>query len=202
MHSLHDGSGLNVELVTAPQDEPISLQAAKDHLRVTLSDDDTYIGDLIKAATESCERFQDRAYITQTWRLWLDNFPGGDTIRLPRPPLQSVTAINWYSPADVATEVATTVYRPDVNRFKGIVVLKDGEQWPSDDLRSAGGVSIEFNAGYGNAASNVPFHIRQLILITLANWYENREPIITGMTMTEIPLSAKWLLWQDAVVPM
>jgi len=49
--------------------------------------EDDLISRIIKAARLDCERFQNRAYITQTWDLWLNAFPVKDYIELPLPPL-------------------------------------------------------------------------------------------------------------------
>ena len=58
----------------------------------SVEDDELNI--LIAAARLDCEAFQNRAYIHQTWELWLDSFPDKDYIKLPLPPLAepSVTA--------------------------------------------------------------------------------------------------------------
>jgi len=56
----------------------------------TLVEDDL-LNSLIMAAREYCEGFQRRAYITQVWELWLDDFPSKSYIELPLPPLQSRT---------------------------------------------------------------------------------------------------------------
>jgi hypothetical protein len=80
----------------APAVEPLTLEEAKNHLRVDadIDEDDALINNLIAAARQDCEKFQNRAYITQTWELWLDAWPEKDYIELPLPPLQepAVTA--------------------------------------------------------------------------------------------------------------
>jgi hypothetical protein len=85
---------MGLKLKTGPASEPVTLQEAKDHLRVDLDDEDSVIEGFIKAARTDCENLQNRAYISQTWELWLDEWPDEDYIVLPRPPLYvpSVTA--------------------------------------------------------------------------------------------------------------
>ncbi|MCK9569543.1 head-tail connector protein [Candidatus Pacearchaeota archaeon] len=87
---------------TPPQDEPLEIEEAKTHLRIDSTDEDEYIQTLIISAREYCENFQNRAYITQTLELWLDEWP--EYFALPRPPLSipSVTA---------GAFVSGTVYR-------------------------------------------------------------------------------------------
>jgi len=66
--------------------------------------EDGWLNDHIAGARRDCELFQNRAYITQTWELWLDAWPSKDYIELPKPPLQQ--------PAVTAGSFVTgTVYR-------------------------------------------------------------------------------------------
>jgi len=84
---------MSLVLKTAPTVEPLSLLEVKDHLRLDPDDniEDALLNAFITAARQDCEAFQGRAYITQTWELWLDAFPGEAFIRLDKPPLQSRT---------------------------------------------------------------------------------------------------------------
>jgi len=68
------------------------------------STEDALLANLITTAREYCEDYQNRAYINQTWELWLDSFPARNYIELPRSPLQilSVTAGSF---------VTSTTYR-------------------------------------------------------------------------------------------
>lgn len=95
---------MGLKLSVAPVEEPVTLQEAKDHLRVDSDDEDLHITRLIKAARVDCENYQNRSYMPQTWELWQDAFPDKDDIVLPRPPL--------YVPVVTAGFFVTgTVYR-------------------------------------------------------------------------------------------
>ena len=78
---------MGLQLVTPPAAEPVSLSEAKEHSRITGTDEDDLITTFIEAAREYCEEYQNRAYITQTWDLSLDEFPDSP-YSLPKPPLQ------------------------------------------------------------------------------------------------------------------
>ncbi len=56
------------------------------------STEDDEITQIIKTAREYCEGFQNRAFITQTWELWYDSFPAEDYIKIPLPPLISISS--------------------------------------------------------------------------------------------------------------
>jgi uncharacterized phiE125 gp8 family phage protein len=55
---------------------------------------------------------------------------------------------------------------------------------------------VKYSVGYGELSSDVPEGIKQAVLITIGNWYENRQTVITGRTATELPLSSQYLLEQ------
>lgn len=191
---------MSLVLAQAPATEPITLADAKLHLRVEIADDDTLITSLITAARQWCEAFQGRAYVTQTWQLWLDEWPEGDAISIPRPPLQSVTSIKYYGADGAEYVVPATDYLVDAKAEPGRVVLGYGKTWPSVMLRPAGAIVIEFVAGYG-AESAVPEKVKQAMKLLVGHWYAYREAVVTGSISKELEFTVGALLWQERVVP-
>lgn len=192
-------------LITPPAVEPVSLAEAKQHLRVDITDDDALITALITAAREYCEGFQNRAYITQVWQLWLDSWPDGSEIRIPKPPLQSVTSVKYYGADNTEYTLPPADYFVDTKSEPGRIVLAYERTWPSVTLRPANAVCIEFVAGYGDDAGKVPQKVRQAIYLLIGHWYENREAVRVAMQRGEtlpVPFGVDALLWQDRVVPV
>jgi uncharacterized phiE125 gp8 family phage protein len=177
--------------LSPPATEPVSLVEAKAHLRVSISDDDSLIANLITAARMVCEEYTARALITQGWRLWLDTFPGDNMawwdgmrqgaasqltvkrfILMPRAPLQSISAVNIYNDDDSSTVFLPTQYFVDIASEPGRLALRNNASWPSPQ-RGNNGISVDFIAGYGNAAT-VPQALKQGILAHVAQLYEHR----------------------------
>jgi len=180
----------------APAVEPISLAEGKLHLRIDTTAEDVLISSLIKAARQYCEGYQRRAYITQTWELWLDRFPDIDIIDVPLPPLQSVSSIKYYDTANGVHTFFDSEYFVDCKSQPGRVSLSYGKCWPTDTLRPANGVCITFVAGYGAAAAAVPVTATYAILLLVAHYYENREAAGSSQ-IYPAPLSVDALLWQE-----
>src|SRR5690606_20838877 len=153
--------------VAPPAEEPVMLEEAKLHLRVDTTDEDTLISSLIVSAREHVEAFQLRALVTQTWRLSLDEFPAGRVIRLPRPPLQSVTSITYIDPTGAQQTLDSSVYDVDADSEPGRVVLKADASWP-EVADVPGAVQVEYAAGYGDAAA-VPEVVRQAMLLLIGH---------------------------------
>ena len=161
----------------------------------TTVEDDLINAD-IKTARLYAENFQRRAYLTQTWELWLDCFPRTTEIILPFPPLQSVTSILYYNTSDVEATFASSNYFVDLISEPGRVGLNYNTQWPTTILRPRNAVKITFIAGFGDLASDVPRDIRKSLLLLIGHYYENREAVqTTGMNAIEVPKSVDSLLW-------
>ena len=191
---------MSLKLITAPTVEPVTLTEVKAHLRVDSTDDDTLITSLIQAAREYAEGYQNRALITQTWEMVLDNWPNGGYIEIPLPPLQSITDIKYKDADGAETTWAATNYIVDPDSYLGRVILADGGSWPTNELYPAAGIRVKFVAGYGLAAS-VPQTIKQAMLLLIGHWYESREGV-SDRNMTEIPFAVKALLDLNRVIPI
>jgi uncharacterized phiE125 gp8 family phage protein len=185
-------------LVTAPAVEPVTLTEAKLHLKVETADEDPLIDSLIAAARQTCELATGLALITQTWRHFLDAFPGGreewwdgsrDGVRnmgaaialeIPRPPLISITHVKTYDQADVAAIIPSGDCQVDTAARPGRVVMRAFAPWPAVTLRPVNGIEIEFQAGYGASQSAVPAQLRQGILQHVAHLYTHRGDLLDG----------------------
>lgn len=163
-------------IVTAPDTDPYELQDLMSHLRLDADDEGNKVERLGKAARSFIElTILNRALITQTWDLWRDTWPGSYEIKLPLPPLQSVGSVKYYDIDDVEDTFAASKYFVDTKSAPGRLVLNDGESWATTTLRPANGLAIQFVAGYGSSADDVPDTIKEAIFMLAAHWYENRE---------------------------
>ena len=177
--------------VTAQPDvEPILLADAKVHLRVDGTDEDTLIDILITAAREMVEKRANRSLITQTRTVKMDYFPISDTILLPHGPVQSVTHVKYYDEDEVEQTFNSSLYWVDVDSDIARIVVKD-DGWPeTEDMPNA--VEIEYEAGYGDAGSDVPKPLIQAMYLIIGHLYENREQV--GEIRHELPFGAEILM--------
>ena len=194
-------------IVTEPSVEPVSLEEAEDHLRLSetsTGSEDPVIISYIKTARRVCEQVQNRAYVWQTWNLFLDGFPSKSYIEIPRPPLVSVTHIKYYGTGNTASTLTAGNYYVDTDSERGRVHLGYSEVWPSATLRPASGVEIQFVAGYGSVASSVPSEIQHAIKLLVGHFYENREATTPAgnIQARELPLGVQSLLSLDRVIPI
>lgn len=186
---------MGLVMVTGPAEEPVSVEEAKLHLRVSTAADDALIGYLIAAAREWVETFCRRALVTQTWDLFLDAWPTGDQIVLSYPPLRSVTSVQFHRADGTSGTVSSLEYVVDTASEPGRLRLVAGAGWPAAELRVVNGVQVRFSAGYGGAG-DVPEGIRQAIKLLVGGLYENREEVIVaqGVSIGVLPFGVRALL--------
>jgi uncharacterized phiE125 gp8 family phage protein len=187
----------SLQLTLGPTEEPVSLDEAKAHCRVDLDDDDLLIEDLIIAARESLELETARSFLTTQWTMGIDDFPRcGQTILLPRSPVQEVTSIHYTDVDGVEQTLSTDVYGVDVSSEPGVIYLKPSQSWPSI-YGVPRPIQIAFIAGWEDVLY-VPAGIKSAIKLLVAHWYEAREAA-AEKAMTEIPLGVQRLMWLHRV---
>jgi uncharacterized phiE125 gp8 family phage protein len=189
--------------VAPPSSEPISVEEAKEYCRVETDTENAMILGLIMAAREYCETFQRRAFITQTWELWLDDWPESGQIMIPLPPLQGIDSVKYYDVDDNELEMAANNYFVDTKNEPGWIALAYGSAWPTITLRPANGVCITFTAGYdaegSDGAALVPESVRLAIKLLVGHWYENREAS-GNANLKDIPMGVASLLWGERIL--
>ena len=166
---------------------------AKDFLKVDTTADDTLIDNLIKAATQSCEIYTNRYFLDTLVTQYADKWV--DIENLYKSPVSAITHIKYYDSDDSLQTLAGTVYLLDEVSQPARIGLKPNQSYPNIANR-INAVAVQYTVGYGTASTDVPEGIRQAVLMTIANWYENRQTVITGRTATELPLSSQYLLNQ------
>jgi uncharacterized phiE125 gp8 family phage protein len=196
-YDVHPKVNVNFSLVRTadPAVEPILLNEVKKQCRVELDYDyeDEVLTSLVRVAREMAENYTRRAFITQSWTLTLDCWPGR-VVTVPIPPLQEVTAVKYIDSAGTEqTMVEGTDYDVDLLSTPGRIYPSYSKTWPT--LRAHENVvTVEFTAGYGDAASDVPEPIVQAMKLMITHWYENRGVMVPNM-IHEMPMAANYLLF-------
>lgn len=152
-------------------EEPITLDVAKEHLRVTNTDEDSYILELITVARSYVENEIGETLHRATYNYYLDLFPSDD-IEVPLPPLTSVTHVKYYDTDNsLQTLVADTDYRVDANSIPGVIEVIDS--WPATFDRTAA-VQIQFIGGE-NDYLQIDKNTLHNIKLKLAMLYDDRQ---------------------------
>ena len=183
----------HLKLITPPSIEPVTAAEVKLHSHISGSVEDSLIEMWISSARQAAENYQNRAYISQTWELSFDRYPN-TPILLPRSPIQLVHSIKTYDYLNAETILYEELYNPittteedgtepstnsnfliDVDNEPGRICLAYGVWWPSTNLREMNSVKIQYHAGYGNKAEDVPGLVKDAIILFCTHKNENRS---------------------------
>ena len=160
-------------LTTPPASEPVSLDDAKAHLRLSQSDDDVLLSTLISAARRRIEAETGLALIQQGWSCYRDDWPDTGLVEIAVAPLLSVNRVTTYGDDDTAADIDASHYYIDAVSRPARVALRGSRVWPRPG-RAANGIEIAVTAGFGTAAAAVPEDLRTALLHLVAQLYENR----------------------------
>jgi uncharacterized phiE125 gp8 family phage protein len=170
-------------LITAPAEEPITLAETRVHLRVEHDADDLLISGLITAARQAAESRTGRALVSQEWRATCECWPL--ELTLSPSPLISVEAVTYLDADGVRQTLAPSSYQVVTDTMQGYICPAYGATWPTTRIEP-GSIRIDYTAGYGNASA-VPQSIKVWMLMLIGTWYAQRESIVTGTIVAEVP---------------
>lgn len=183
---------MHFQVTAQPEDEPITLEEAKMHLRVDGEDEDLYITALIRAAREVCENYCNRAILSQAITLKMQNFPDCHIV-LRYGNIQSIASIKYMDREGQEQTIAPTDYVLHNVHESYVIAPAYGKSFPTT-RGDFGNITILYIAGWVQV-TDVPAAIRHAMLLTIGDMYENREDAKRMATTASMRLLNPYKLW-------
>lgn len=162
--------------------EPITSAEAKAQCRVDSDDDNDLLGRLISAARDHVEHYCGARFASQAVEMKCDAF--ADFVRLPEGPVTGITSITYVDTAGAVQTLSTDAYDLLPDGLEGSIVLKSGQRWPA--IRPGSRITVTAVVGY----EIVPAAVKHAILMLIATWYAQRENVLVGATVDNLPMPA------------
>jgi uncharacterized phiE125 gp8 family phage protein len=194
-----------IKLVSPPAAPTLTLAEAKAHLHVSHTDEDAIIAALTEAASRHCEQWTGRAFVDQTWDLYLDAFPtlGDMEIKIPLPPLIEIVQIAYDNSLGDEEFIPSGNYYVDAVSEFGWLFPQSNAEWPGT-IDAVNTVRVRFRAGFMSTDSpaviDVPEDIKAAVKLTLGDLFENRQRVLIDSTAVQLPWGAENLLRQYRVL--
>ena len=176
------------------QNQPIVvLDELKQHLRITFNDDDNYIIELEYAARRMVEEFTNLFLLKTTGVQYGNTF--NDLKILFKSPLfpdsETGARVSYYQNGGWIT--LPTIQREIVRAMKPsrVYTTADFSNPTTDDVFQAW--KIYYTVGFPTIAE-IPQPLKQAIKIIVSDMYENRQSVIVGKIVSEIPRTAQYLM--------
>ena len=193
----------------------VSLAEAKQHLRVTASDDDSYISGLISMAVDACSNYLGYSVRKGTAKYGFDSFtgspalinpvnglniPSGNYLRVNSRVL-SLVSVSYVNSSQSVTAFAgsdwITAPDPMGNYSRNIFINTAPDSITDDTIKYIVEVTEGFNP-VGTSAVDpdtiFPMSIKHAALLLIGQYYDNRNAIVIGATQNKISLGFEYLL--------
>ncbi len=132
---------MQIPVVYAPPvEEPVLLGELMAYLDLDDDSEKVMLQGLVSAARIQAELITRRQLVTATYDVSFEDFPfnamrgrglpDAGILRLPKPPLQSVTSIKYIDSAGVQQTLSSALYQVDIASEPGRVLPVYGQYWP------------------------------------------------------------------------
>ena len=162
-----------IEVTTAAEQEPLTLEEAKAQTKFDDDTDDARLRRLIATAREAVEAATHRRLMNQTLKMYIDwGWPTADGYRridFPVNPVRSVDSITYIDSDGASQTLAADQYTVAGRRHNSFIVPAYGVEWPTA-RNVPNAVTVTFQAGNSD---DVPELARHAIAMLLTFWFEN-----------------------------
>lgn len=174
---------------TAPTEDVLTVEEAKNQVGFANDDDEVRLGELVKDATHEAQNASGRQFISAVYEYYLDAFL--ERIVLPRPPLISIDSFQYRDEDDNLLAVPSTVYQADDKSEPAAIVRRSGQFWPTTkDEKNV--IVITYTAGYGSDRAAVPARYRDAVRFLVDYYYD-------GAADSDLYTAAMRILWREKV---
>lgn len=192
----------SLTIAAPPEADALDVETdLRTHLRVDGAGQDDEIRNYLGAAVEWFEGIGSRCLITTEYLLTVDSFPGERLDRrcgpawdgpdrlalfIPRNPVQTIDSVKYDDVDGVERTLSPSAYRLDSSSGVARLTPAYGTTWPCTRDQT-GAVRVAFTAGDGDAETDVPKAVKQLIRLLVGLMFKHREPVVTGTIVAELP---------------
>ncbi len=154
-------------LLQGPEIALVSLEEAKNHLRLDHSYDDNYLLSLIQTATDYVENYLCKSLISKKFRLVGTpqiRSDGLSYLKLPNFPILEIISVKQLR--EKSSQIIDRFCFDQKRAHPEICVYGDGAP-----------IEVIYKAGFGDKPIHVPTGIFQAVLIMTGEMYENRTAV-------------------------
>lgn len=191
----------------------VSLTEAKQHLRVTQTNDDAYISNLISMAMETCSQYVGYSIRKATVKYGFDSFVGqpsimnpvngtqlpvGNLLRIPSRVLE-LTNIQYIDENNTVQTFTDYVVAPEpFGSFGRTIFVESEPATVTDDTTKylanvVEGFELQTATGV-DESTKFPEAIKFAVLLLVAQYYDNRQSIVTGTIQSRLEYGFEYLL--------
>ena len=204
--------------IAAATSLPVTVDRAKERLRIETDEFDADIEALIGAATAALEAQANIVLQQSSWEFILNGWPflgapidrldwsrsGCAELFVPASPVRDITALKYLSPEGIEQTVDASNWSWERTGDGALLWVTEGYSLPAL-WRGYGVVRVAFDAGYDDPAGGsgtgddpelvLPAQAEMAVLFLVGHWYRTREAVSTDQSYT-VPQTFEYLAAQ------
>ena len=175
-------------LLVAPTWWPVTLQEAKDQLKVLDSEEDELIMAYIKAATDFAEGHTWTEVVQKDYTIYMDNWEYKTILKLT--PIQSIVSVKYYDSTNTLQTLSTSDYRTDLKADWPYILI---DEMPTL-YDKPNNIEIVVRTGQADVC-NVNNTFKVAILMIVANLFNDRQDTnLLQVSKNNVPMTSLVLL--------
>ena len=174
-----------LEITTANTTQIVSTADLKEHLRITFNNDDNYIVALESAAVKTVENFCNIFLLETELTQYGFNISDVEILFKSKHLTGTTPVLSVYSGG--AWEFITASKPPRMYLNNTTIST------PDSDITQK--YKVVYKVGY-SSTGDIPKPLTQAIKIIVADMYENRQSVVVGKAVSEVPKTAEYLMQQ------
>lgn len=183
--------------------EILTLEEVRLHCKVDAegsppsAPEDSLLTAYITMAREVAEEYTGRSLAAKTYELRIDAWPVWPAVvELPYSPVMEVESVSYLDSTGLLIAMDPSEYDADLFSEPARLSQPNGAAWPTA-MATPGAIRIRYRAGYDAISSPqtlpVATAVKQAMLLTIGEWYRDRENTQPGQ-LHEIATSARYIL--------
>lgn len=173
------------KLITPSTLTPVTLTEAKDHLKVSGSDEDTLVQSYLNAAIQRVENYRQSPVMSSEWELYGKYWP--TSFNLQKHPVSAINSVKYYDDDNALQTVAPANYRLQDFRVPCRLEFDSDFTQPSTFDREFP-IVVNFQAGFTYAASGSYALIKEVIFLELGTYHEMRQTELAGIGLAAVQM--------------
>lgn len=197
---------MGLKCINPPSGYPVTVAEAKAYMNLAHDDDDALIESLLASAVEVAQVKTRRQFVQAQYDATYSRFPARAALVLPFPPLIAVEGVYFLDTSGAEQQLGCGAYSVDEYSLLPALRPVPGATWPST-AANPNAVRVRFTCGWPMDDSTSPpkwagpENIKHWIKQRVATLYEQREALVNGQAVVEIPRSFVDGLLDPYVIP-
>ena len=178
------------KLITEYSESQLQGLNLETRLKISESEEVALAKNLLRGALEAVYKSCNIVALNSVWECYFDDFE--DVLKLYPANVTEIVSVKYKDINGTQQTLSTADYQQDLVSRPARIIVNQNSVFPATD-ESTNNVVIQFRAGY-SSFDTMPEMLKVAIYMIVGHWYENRQDVVVGRTISQMPLASEYIL--------